>query len=203
MSRYSLLSGATVMASCFIGCNGASDGFSPTGQVAEAGIAGHGGSDSDPEQGGSADAAAGQRNTLTGTAGRAGAGSGGRGGAGSGGNHAGTSGGKGGNGGRTATAGIAEAEAGTGEYSAGAAGDGGGCETPSALCAVIPEIPCEFSQAAGASAVVACGQSATVAQLDCGGCGYVKVQVYFDGRHCFQGIEPSCLGKGWLYPHLP
>lgn len=96
-----------------------------------------------------------------------------------------------------------------GESSAGAGGEAGAssaalectigttctdsCELEAATCVVAPfNSACEFSDFAGSSAEVACGQTATVATACCGLCGCVDVVVHFDGQYCWQGI-PSCM----------
>jgi hypothetical protein len=102
------------------------------------------------------------------------------------------------------------ATGGTGGGSVELAGDGGAapaeCDVPQATCAVISEYDCEFSQLAGATAVLACGQTLPVGEANCGQCGLVAVKLYFDGRDCWQGI-PDCtttnFSKKFLYPHSP
>jgi hypothetical protein len=72
-----------------------------------------------------------------------------------------------------------------------------------------PGFTCEFLEFAGWSATVACGQAAAVGIACCGGCGCVAVDVYYDGRQCWEGI-PGCsrgpvaqFAGQWLVPHAP
>jgi hypothetical protein len=68
---------------------------------------------------------------------------------------------------------------------------------------------CELAEFADASAIVTCGQTATVGTACCGGCGCVAVEVYYDGRQCWEGI-PDCPDSAvagfagrWFDPHAP
>jgi hypothetical protein len=68
---------------------------------------------------------------------------------------------------------------------------------------------CELPLFADASARVGCGQTATVGTGCCGGCGCVAVEVYYDGRQCWEGI-PGCsegpvdaFAGRWFVPHPP
>jgi hypothetical protein len=74
-------------------------------------------------------------------------------------------------------------------------------------CAVIVDhTDCELVELAGAFATVACGQSAAVGTANCGGCGSVEVDVYYDGARCWQGIPDCSLPQfaGKLFdPHAP
>ena len=82
-----------------------------------------------------------------------------------------------------------------------------GCDAPSVTCVVgTLEIGCEIKQFRGMSATVGCGRTASVGTANCGACGSVAVEVYFDGKQCWEGI-PSCsrpeyFGK-FLDPHAP
>jgi hypothetical protein len=88
----------------------------------------------------------------------------------------------------------------------------GGCtssctENQSNTCAVmLDRADCELLEFAGASAIVACGQSAAVGTADCGGCGSVEVKVFYDGARCWQGI-PDCVlpqfAGNFFDPHAP
>jgi hypothetical protein len=65
---------------------------------------------------------------------------------------------------------------------------------------------CEFELFHDTPATVTCGQTATVGIANCGLCGSVAVQVFYDGSHCWQGV-PDCQGSvsfGKLFdPHAP
>jgi hypothetical protein len=74
----------------------------------------------------------------------------------------------------------------------------------SATCTVVPDpMFCEFVVAneAGAAAILACGQTANVIQVNCGACGSVWVDLYFDGTHCWQSVY-NCTNL-WLDSHPP
>jgi hypothetical protein len=65
---------------------------------------------------------------------------------------------------------------------------------------------CEFESFHDTPATVTCGQTATVGIANCGACGSVAVEVYYDGSHCWQGV-PDCplqefFGK-LVSPHAP
>jgi hypothetical protein len=88
----------------------------------------------------------------------------------------------------------------------------GGCVSQcssdqSAVCAVVGQgTLCELQGFAGASVEVGCGQRAIVGTACCGECGCVPVEVYFDGKNCWQGV-PTCTTPEWtdqfLNPHAP
>ena len=65
---------------------------------------------------------------------------------------------------------------------------------------------CEFEMFHDVPAAVTCGQAATVGIANCGLCGMVPVQVFFDGTYCWQGV-PDCslvLFNGKVFdPHAP
>jgi hypothetical protein len=71
---------------------------------------------------------------------------------------------------------------------------------------ILDHTDCELVEFAGAFATVACGQSAAVGTANCGGCGSVEVDVYYDGARCWQGIPdcplPQFAGK-FFDPHAP
>jgi hypothetical protein len=50
---------------------------------------------------------------------------------------------------------------------------------------------CEFDGFVGASTSLTCGERAVIGTACCGGCGCVPVEVYFDGKHCWEGV-PQC-----------
>ena len=83
----------------------------------------------------------------------------------------------------------------------------GGCislRAPSenANCAVVSAVSyCEFELFKDVSTTVTCGQTVTVGTANCGACGSVAVEVFYDGSHCWQGM-PDCTGK-FVYPHAP
>jgi hypothetical protein len=77
------------------------------------------------------------------------------------------------------------------------------CHGQEADCTVVTSgFACELDAVAGSTAHVACGQTATAGMANCGGCGPVTVQVYFDGAHCWEGI-PACFGGEFYLPHAP
>ncbi|HEX7453818.1 MAG TPA: hypothetical protein VF294_16110, partial [Polyangiaceae bacterium] len=65
---------------------------------------------------------------------------------------------------------------------------------------------CEFELFNEVQTEVACGQTAAVGVANCGECGSVTVEVFYDGSHCWEGI-PDCAPPGvfgkFLYPHAP
>ena len=65
---------------------------------------------------------------------------------------------------------------------------------------------CEFELFHDTPVTVTCGQTATVGIANCGGCGTIAVEVYYDGSLCWQGI-PDCTLPGFfgkvLNPHAP
>jgi len=65
---------------------------------------------------------------------------------------------------------------------------------------------CEFELFHDTPATVTCGRTATVGIANCGACGSVAVEVYYDGSHCWQGI-PDCQGPlsfgKFFDPHAP
>jgi hypothetical protein len=81
------------------------------------------------------------------------------------------------------------------------------CSGQSVTCTVESvSSACEPNMFADASATVACGQTVTVGTSCCGGCGCVPVQLYFDGKRCWEGM-PACAlsqfaGK-FFDPHAP
>jgi len=54
---------------------------------------------------------------------------------------------------------------------------------------------CEFDGFSGATASIAGGQRVVVGTACCGGCGCIPVELYFDGKHCWQGIPQCSLGN--------
>ncbi len=84
------------------------------------------------------------------------------------------------------------------------------CPEAGVACTVkFATFSCELAAFADASAIVACGQTATVGTACCGGCGCVAVEVYYDGRECWEGI-PDCPDSAvagfagrWFDPHTP
>jgi hypothetical protein len=88
----------------------------------------------------------------------------------------------------------------------------GGCTSncdrdQSNICSVILDrTECELVELAGAFTTVACGQTAPVGTANCGGCGSVAVDVYYDGAQCWEGIPDCALPQfaGKLFdPHAP
>ncbi|HYP75559.1 MAG TPA: hypothetical protein VER12_06385 [Polyangiaceae bacterium] len=80
------------------------------------------------------------------------------------------------------------------------------CEQKTVTCGVEPSFTCEFSGFNGATAEVACGQRVVIGTACCGGCGCVPVEVYFDGKYCWQGIPQCTLGPlidQFFNPRLP
>jgi hypothetical protein len=80
------------------------------------------------------------------------------------------------------------------------------CSSESATCAV-ESAPgnCEFELFHDIPTTVSCGQTATVGIANCGACGSVAVEVYFDGSYCWQGF-PDCMGDAFgkfIEPHAP
>jgi hypothetical protein len=81
------------------------------------------------------------------------------------------------------------------------------CTDQSVICAVVSrDALCELEGFAGASAEVGCGQRAIIGTACCGECGCVSVEVFFDGKDCWQGV-PTCTVAEWtdqfLDPHAP
>jgi hypothetical protein len=71
---------------------------------------------------------------------------------------------------------------------------------------ILDSTDCELLEFTGAFVTVACGQSAVVGTANCGGCGSVEVEVYYDGARCWEGI-PNCalpqLAGKFFDPHAP
>jgi len=66
------------------------------------------------------------------------------------------------------------------------------CSDTVATCGVISTgFACEFEGFTGATAEVACAQRLVIGTACCGGCGCVPVELFFDGKRCWQGI-PKC-----------
>jgi hypothetical protein len=65
---------------------------------------------------------------------------------------------------------------------------------------------CEFESFHDTPVTVTCGQTATAGIANCGGCGTVAVEVYYDGSKCWEGI-PDCPLDGFagklVSPHAP
>jgi hypothetical protein len=82
------------------------------------------------------------------------------------------------------------------------------CTDQSAICAVVSrDTPlCELQGFVGASAELGCAQRAIIGTACCGECGCVPVEVFFDGKNCWQGV-PTCTAAEWtdqfLSPHAP
>jgi hypothetical protein len=77
------------------------------------------------------------------------------------------------------------------------------CGSPTVQCGVVdPGFSCEFPEFVGVSVSVACGETAKVGTACCGACGCVDVEVYYDGKYCWQGI-PGCWGGKFVEPRLP
>ncbi|MEP7051951.1 MAG: hypothetical protein ABJB12_16420 [Pseudomonadota bacterium] len=81
------------------------------------------------------------------------------------------------------------------------------CHGQSARCAVAHAgYSCELAQFENTATTVACGETATIGTADCGGCGTVAVEVYFDGSRCWEGM-PDCALSGFtgtfFVPHSP
>jgi len=83
------------------------------------------------------------------------------------------------------------------------------CKDRRVTCGIETNGPvyCEFQGFTGATAQVACNQRAVIGMACCGGCGCIPVEVYFDGKYCWQGM-PECsnvdsLSNRMLEPHLP
>lgn len=74
--------------------------------------------------------------------------------------------------------------------------DGDGAKV---TCGVEPWFECEFNGFVGATAQVGWGQRAVIGTACCGACECVPVEVYFDGKQCWQGI-PQCTGN-MVKPH--
>ena len=81
------------------------------------------------------------------------------------------------------------------------------CENSTATCGIVSTGAfCELEGFTGATAQVACGQRVVIGTACCGGCGCVPVEVFFDGKHCWEGM-PQCKGleldNRMLFPHPP
>ncbi len=79
------------------------------------------------------------------------------------------------------------------------------CHGQLAECEVVdPGYSCEFTQLAGVSQQLTCGEPLVAGNVCCGGCGCVDVVLYFDGQQCWQGLPacdlPEYAGKV-LFPH--
>jgi hypothetical protein len=207
-SAYQYYRGAAFIACCLLGAchiastDSASDegGSGPGGATAAAGR---------EERGGNT-AAGGTRATVTARAGAADVSAAGQAG---GGNEAGDGGNEAGDGASGATS---SDDGGAGPQSAPLDPasecdiDGGcisKCPSDTVNCTVeFPPGECEFEAFRDIPTSVTCGQSVTVGIANCGGCGSVAVQVYYDGSYCWQGIPdcmlPQFVGK-FLNPHAP
>ena len=81
------------------------------------------------------------------------------------------------------------------------------CTGETVSCAVESyDTLCEFELFRGTPVTVACGQTATAGIANCGGCGSVAVEVYYDGSLCWEGV-PDCplpeLSGKLISPHAP
>ncbi|MEO6599361.1 MAG: hypothetical protein ABIQ16_05775 [Polyangiaceae bacterium] len=197
MSGYSLLSASALAACCVIACHAMPDGSTGAdggGSSQEAGgapsVSGHGGSGGTAGKGGHPPKAGGD------------AGEGGSGGdnEGSVAGESGSPSADAGSGGATETTpSEISADAGAGPVPT-------RCAAKQATCAVLSEPACEFMAFADQTKTLSCGEIATVGMAQCGACGPATVELYFDGRTCWQGIPDCALadfaGK-FVYPHLP
>jgi hypothetical protein len=81
------------------------------------------------------------------------------------------------------------------------------CTDASVTCVVAyASFSCELEEFAEASATVACGQTATVGTACCGACGCVAVEVFYDGKRCWEGIPDCSQGTvegQWFDPRAP
>ena len=66
-------------------------------------------------------------------------------------------------------------------------------------CGVVAGDACEFAGFIGATADVSLGQRAVIGTACCGACECVPVEVYFDGKQCWQGLS-GCIAQ-LLNPH--
>jgi hypothetical protein len=70
-------------------------------------------------------------------------------------------------------------------------------------CTIRANGACEFNPFVGLGASLAPGQVASIGSVNCGSCGLVTVQVYYDGSRCWEGF-PSCPSFGaWQSPYVP
>jgi hypothetical protein len=88
----------------------------------------------------------------------------------------------------------------------------GGCKASctadaGVTCTIAPSnFACELEQYADASADVSCGGTTTLGMACCGGCGCVAVEVYYDGRRCWQGMPDCAISQftnEFFDPHPP
>jgi hypothetical protein len=81
------------------------------------------------------------------------------------------------------------------------------CTGQTADCTVVPVgFACEFDGFVGATQHAECGVNVSVGTACCGGCGCVAVDVFYDGRRCWQGIPDCALDQfaGKVFaPHAP
>ena len=75
------------------------------------------------------------------------------------------------------------------------------CEAHPVTCGIVAGNECEFNGFIGATAEVSCGRRVAVGTACCGQCGCTPVEVYFDGRDCYQALS-QCDGQ-LLNPHPP
>jgi hypothetical protein len=201
-SAYQFCRGTAVVVWCLVGaCHVAANDTTSNGD-ARAGATSEGGA----ERGGSAaeggkhaggsggSSAAGQPDAGSGEAGQAGAG-----------NEAGDA----------ASGAAGSGDAGSSNAAANAATsecdvDGGcasTCTGETVSCGVEPfDNFCEFNLFLDTPVTVTCGQTAIAGIADCGGCGKVAVEVFYDGSRCWEGI-PDCPLPGFsgelVSPHAP
>jgi hypothetical protein len=197
MSGYSLLSASAVIVCCFIACHVEPDGFTQAGAGGSTPAAG--GAQAAPSHAGSGGKTevAGSRGAVWQTA------AGDDGEAGSGGDCMVTRAGSASGG--TSSGGAAQAP--PDEIPADAGAGATDCTNQRATCAVLSQPACEFMAFAGATKTLSCGETVAVGTTACGLlCGMVTVELFFDGRYCWQGVPecvlPELAGK-FLYPHLP